>query len=454
MEQTGQNPQTILSQFDRVVQMRPNWDKGYFALGKYYDTLLQACLQQNDPSQCSMIEQYEAKYLKKTEIPKHVKYYKLVITNYLKSLQHSHTYIYQSLPRLITLWSKSTNELQKDKAQKNKTIFAEQFEITKLMSTAQKTLAPYQWMCCFNQIMSHICSFEDENLLTIKAIIDRVTQSFRQQCFWAIEAVSKSSNSNRCNRARDIIGALSKGKEMSQFLKTAHDLCATLLKLCNHPMRESVANSEIMRGLRDSCPLNIIVPIQSSLTLTLPSTNSVGSEPINPFGPDLPMIQSFRTEVEIMPSLQRPKKITAVGSDGQNYIFLCKPKDDMRKDARVMEFNNILNKLLKKNPDSRKRNLLIRTYAVTPLNEECGIIEWVKNSLCYRNVIFDLYNKHGLTVPTVCVSFSPFPLISLSLYLSISSFDALMIQHPIWPCCNKWGSPLWYHDCLVVTSMH
>eukprot|EP00955_Chlamydomonas_euryale_P028949 305306-Chlamydomonas_euryale.AAC.1 len=35
-----------------------------------------------------------------------------------------------------------------------------------------------------------------------------------------------------------------------------------------------------------------------------------------------------------MPSLQKPKKITFRGSDGELYPFLAKPKDDLRKDYR------------------------------------------------------------------------------------------------------------------------
>lgn len=64
-----------------------------------------------------------------------------------------------------------------------------------------------------------------------------------------------------------------------------------------------------------------------------------------------------------MGSLQRPKKITMVGSDGQEYLFLCKPKDDLRKDCRMMEFNTMINKLLKKHPETRRRKL--RTFSLT-----------------------------------------------------------------------------------------
>ncbi|EGF98606.1 uncharacterized protein MELLADRAFT_40780, partial [Melampsora larici-populina 98AG31] len=89
----------------------------------------------------------------------------------------------------------------------------------------------------------------------------------------------------------------------------------------------------------------------------------------------------FSDEIIIMTSLQKPRKILIRGSDGKDYPFLCKPKDDLRKDARLMEFNLKINKLLKKDSESRKRNLHIRTYAVVVLNEECGLLEWVPHTL-------------------------------------------------------------------------
>ncbi len=38
--------------------------------------------------------------------------------------------------------------------------------------------------------------------------------------------------------------------------------------------------------------------------------------------------------MQVMSSLQRPKKVVFVGSDGKAYPFLAKPKDDLRKDYR------------------------------------------------------------------------------------------------------------------------
>ena len=83
-------------------------------------------------------------------------------------------------------------------------------------------------------------------------------------------------------------------------------------------------------------------------------------------------------------------------SDGRRYTLMCKPKDDLRKDARLMEFNSLVNKLLLNDPDCRRRQLRIRTYAVVPLNEECGLLEWVPKTHGLRHILNKIYKEKGL----------------------------------------------------------
>lgn len=116
-----------------------------------------------------------------------------------------------------------------------------------------------------------------------------------------------------------------------------------------------------------------------------------------------------------MRSLAKPRKITIRGSNGQTYMFLGKPKDDLRKDARLMDFNAIINKLLKANSESRRRQLRkwtrfsfrvldvtylmgsdIRTYGVVTLNEECGFIQWVPNTIPIRPVLMRYYEARRI----------------------------------------------------------
>jgi serine/threonine-protein kinase ATR len=119
----------------------------------------------------------------------------------------------------------------------------------------------------------------------------------------------------------------------------------------------------------------------------------------------------------VLSSLQKPRKISILGSDGNLYNLLCK-KDDLRKDQRLMEFNGMINRFLKRDVESNKRRLGalfprhlvpwsgclltsflgIKTYAVTPLNEECGLIEWVDNLRTLRDLVIKLLKDRGITV--------------------------------------------------------
>jgi hypothetical protein len=82
-----------------------------------------------------------------------------------------------------------------------------------------------------------------------------------------------------------------------------------------------------------------------------------------------------------MSSLQKPRKIKITSSTGEDYLFLCKPKDDLRKDCRLMEFNSMINILLKKDSEARKRDLCRLMFL--PLTTDFNRLVRYPNLLCY-----------------------------------------------------------------------
>lgn len=148
-----------------------------------------------------------------------------------------------------------------------------------------------------------------------------------------------------------------------------------LLDLCDYPIKDDRKTLGMQKQFPDLfklAPSRVIIPLQESLTANFPPTSS--SEATHqPFPLDAPTFECLSTlffqffftqplavlhdEIEIMRSLAKPRKITIRGSDGKTYVFLGKPKDDLRKDARLMDFNGMINKLLKANSDSRRRKL-------------------------------------------------------------------------------------------------
>jgi len=145
-------------------------------------------------------------------------------------------------------------------------------------------------------------------------------------------------------------------------------LCQEFLNICNFPVQKNEREISIdanFKQLRKAVKMDIIIPLQSSLTVMLPpkrSSEQMKEKPLSkhiPFPKEIPTIFSFRDEIQVMPSLQKPKKITLLAKDNKEYHFLLKPKDDLRKDSRLMEFNSVVNKLFKKDPEARKRRLRI-----------------------------------------------------------------------------------------------
>eukprot|EP01129_Flabellula_baltica_P013124 TRINITY_DN6046_c0_g1_i1.p1 TRINITY_DN6046_c0_g1~~TRINITY_DN6046_c0_g1_i1.p1 ORF type:complete len:2494 (-),score=424.74 TRINITY_DN6046_c0_g1_i1:14-7495(-) len=91
-------------------------------------------------------------------------------------------------------------------------------------------------------------------------------------------------------------------------------------------------------------------------------------------------IHSLKRNIVIVQSKTKPKKIQLVGSDGLVYTFLLKGRDDLHLDERMMQFLNIVNRMLKSDGNCRVRNMRARNYAVIPFSHTSGIIQWVDHT--------------------------------------------------------------------------
>ena len=109
-----------------------------------------------------------------------------------------------------------------------------------------------------------------------------------------------------------------------------------------------------------------------------------------------PRIVQILDKAVVFPSLQRPKRIELLASNGQHYFLLCKKDDDLRKDARVVELNALINRLLQQSAEARRRDLYVRTYNVVPLSELTGLLEWVGNTVPLRTALVDIYKKDNI----------------------------------------------------------
>jgi serine/threonine-protein kinase ATR len=150
---------------------------------------------------------------------------------------------------------------------------------------------------------------------------------------------------------------------------------------------------------------HLVVPSQDALS---PSLSCIESGPDDAIFPSaVPKIKAIDMTVSILVSKQAPVKMALISNQGQKVHFLLKPTiamargaslDDYRKDAYMMDFCALLNRLFERSPDARSRELSLRTYAVIIVTQNVGMMEWVNNSLTIRNIMLKLYEEHRSTV--------------------------------------------------------
>eukprot|EP00397_Hematodinium_sp_SG-2012_P000203 GEMP01000203.1.p1 GENE.GEMP01000203.1~~GEMP01000203.1.p1 ORF type:complete len:1732 (+),score=334.48 GEMP01000203.1:1967-7162(+) len=94
-------------------------------------------------------------------------------------------------------------------------------------------------------------------------------------------------------------------------------------------------------------------------------------------GTSVVTIQSFSGCIEVLATKRKPRIIQIRGSEGKKYRFLLKGDEDLKLDERVMQLFGLINNLLEERLDCVEKNLQIQRFAVVPLSNNSGLIEWV-----------------------------------------------------------------------------
>ncbi|KAJ8577803.1 hypothetical protein ON010_g1395 [Phytophthora cinnamomi] len=412
MKESGQRQgRKVIERYQAVIHFDPTWEKGYFFLAKYYEYLLSV----SHPVALSGSMRDESGEL----VIDSVFHGHLInlMKNYVLALSHGTKFVFQSLPRLLTLWfeygevlyASATTGRTSNKA--NKTLRQIEIglsqstteqkildDIDKIVNEAADLLPAYEWLVCFPQVTSRICHPNPVVVDGVKKIMIRVLQAYPTQAMWPLLGLSRSLNQQRRNRARDIISTAQK-EFLSQGLKEIGDsfsegmrMVEELISLASH----DPGNNQRKIHIRLSrIRTRILVPTQAALTTILPATGlAPRDEEHVAFSATAQIyIKAFSDKADVMMTKEKPKRIEILGTDGQLYSFLCKREKtgDLRKDARMMEFNSMINKLLQKDQEGRKRKLRLRTYAVVVLNEESGLMEWVRNTKAMRQLIGQIH---------------------------------------------------------------
>lgn len=405
LDRAGQtNSSALRAQYQLAAKTLTSWEKGHYYLGRHYNKLLESS--KNLP-----LEQQDENYLSGETAS-------LVISNYLRSLGHGTKYLYQTLPRILTLWLNLGTQL----CQKiNPKLHSQEF-VSKMTQLRTKTLdslhvrlkkyiskmPAYIFYTALPQIVSRITHPHKEVNQFLQNIMLKVVSAHPQQSLWSLLAISTSTQADRRGKGVDLLTKVANASgradhgsiDIKALIRNGQALTGEILRICeagDFPASK-VYRASLTKDLQFKhkvVPSLLACPVEAALTATLPTlTDKVSTH--KAFSRDVITINAFEDDVLVLNSLAKPRRLKALASNGQHYGLLCKPKDDLRKDQRLMEFNGMINRSLKRDAESSRRQLYIRTYAVTPLNEECGIIEWIDGLQTFRNILLALYKPMGI----------------------------------------------------------
>ena len=404
LDSAGQSHAGALRErYQQPPRTHSTWEKGHYYLGRHYKKILESekPLKADDQSDNYVTGEIA----------------RLVIENYVRSLNSGTKYLYQTLPRILTLWLDLGAQVDKPpegKMSLSRELHRRRIEQLNLLHTFLDKyigrLPTYIFYTALPQIVARIAHPHVAVFERLTHIITKVVEAHPRQALWSLIGIMTTKQmSERKTRGTQILTALrgvqkrveGTNHDLKYLIKTGEKLAEQLLFACQNGdfQGNKAVHASLSRDLRfqhkcTPCPL--VVPVESTLTATLPALSEQVKKH-KAFSRDVVTIQCFLDDVLVLSSLAKPRRLTARGSDGKNYMLLIKPKDDLRTDQRLMEFNGIINRSLKRDAESSRRQLYIRTYAVVPLNEECGIIEWVPGIKTMRDILLTLYGAQKIT---------------------------------------------------------
>ncbi|KAG0339299.1 hypothetical protein BG004_006877 [Podila humilis] len=177
------------------------------------------------------------------------------------------------------------------------------------------------------------------------------------------------------------------GKDGSRLADISNkDFNTQILKFCRN---EILGKDVLPRKSGDADLLKSYSPwLQSfqssdhSESIEIPGQYTGAVPPVSPA-----TIIRFDPRVLVMSSIRKPKRISILGSDEKEHLFLVKGGEDLRLDQRIQQLFSLMNDIMAKDPQCSQQNIQIGTYKVIPMSGSLGILEWVDNTKPLRHCI-------------------------------------------------------------------
>lgn len=357
--------------------------------------------------------QYQEKIISVTDMFAYPEECVDIVINYGKSLTYGCEFIYQSLSKMLNILLDMAERLSEDRKQRtNENLQDKRSRCLREMIVQIRqflnVLPPYYFMTTLSLVMSRFLHPIQDCFDLLQSIIIRCIHTYPNQALWQFMSLYRppgQQNNESAKRQSDRVSRILNHTDLANLSTIIHKFDKlfkefSLLCLASKQKRVSSGKTKLTvlasksSLLTDGFYDSILIPAQKFLTIVLP--RSANDHTYNPYPEKIVNIAKVQDEAFVYSSMQKPVRITLVGTDGHLYPMIFKAMDDLRIDSRAMEFNAVVNMYLKRDAEARDRSLRIRTYTVLPLYGTNGLIEFIPNLDTMRTITLKMRRNLGL----------------------------------------------------------
>ncbi|XP_049947955.1 serine-protein kinase ATM-like [Schistocerca serialis cubense] len=244
----------------------------------------------------------------------------------------------------------------------------------------------YKFLPLLPQLIPHMSHMEDTFSRKINMLIEQCAVDHPHHSLQQILALSNSHKDKeicgvdmqsviyepRVIGAQQLVERLKKSSDnIAPLLQQMEKVAAALISLAYYSPKDNSKTGQIPRG-------ELLTKLKNCDTVLVP-TLTIPVKPNCQYS-NIIGIAGFEKTYQMVGGVNAPKKIVCIGTDGIKRPQLVKGRDDLRQDAVMQQVFTMMNTFLRRNKETSKRKLLMRTYKVVPLSQRSGIIEWCDNT--------------------------------------------------------------------------
>jgi len=416
----------VMARYRLLQKLLPDWERAHFRFAKYIDSIMESRINALSNNRDIKADDDSSRIeIMKKDISCQ-KYLLQAMNEYGEAVRLSQKHVFEALPKILTLWFEFTAIEGKEK--ESDVLHRNQDKVNQLVATYVRTIPAISYYNVLPQLISRVGHSDNDTVTIVLAILKRVLTNFPSQAMWSLGWLRHSVYPDRKVKGEDIFKGAQKSlrrneeMKMHDLLESSKSLFKFLIDLAKYQpkKRDPKFNVRPWKGpvaLREFVP-----PIQAALIVSRNAAGRLNSR--EAFPPHVPRMRAFSSSVQLMASKARPKKVTVFaipessqriqdegdsmpngtnkpknGDIGEmHFLVKQEAKGDLRKDARVQDLNNVINRLFANSASGgcsgrrHHRRLHLRTFSVVCLSEDCGIIEWVPNTDSFRNLVGNSYN--------------------------------------------------------------